>query len=81
MNIIQNQVGDYYIITSTNATQCSTNKNNSSSKVGLPIFLFQRTKIKVVVLLPGEMCDSDPPPPPHFSLGRLVTQAPSLRPL
>jgi hypothetical protein len=54
-------------------------KNNSPEKVGLYVFLLQCTKIKAVVLWPGEICDSEFTPPPNmFSLRREVTQNPPL---
>jgi hypothetical protein len=67
--VIQNQVGDYYIISSTSATQCSTNKNTSSAKVGLYVFLSQRTKITAVVLFPGEIYGCTPTNTTFFHLG------------
>jgi hypothetical protein len=57
VNTIKNQVGHHYIISSTNATQCNTNKT-SSLKVGLYGFLLQQNKITAVVLLPDEIHDS-----------------------
>lgn len=48
-NITQNQVGDYYIVAKSSATQCNWNRSTSYAIVGLYVFLIQLTKTTALI--------------------------------
>lgn len=53
VNIFQNQIGYYYITSST--THCNKNTDNSFAKLGPYVFLSHHTRITAVFLLAGDV--------------------------